>query len=138
MYIKQYLGYLGLIPFILTFAFGNYIERFLSIPAEKVFIFYSAIILSFIAGTLWRKDTDKVSIQLQVLSNLFSLLAFLTLFLPSYIALVALSKIYLLSLLCEYHFDHAAPENYNYLQMRMHLTALVVTMHIIAFVIWCI
>lgn len=138
MRIKQYLGYLGLVPFIMTFALNDYVEKYLSIPVEKVFIFYSAIILSFIAGTLWRKDTSKVNIKLQLFSNLFSLLAFFTLLLPSHIALLALAKIYLLSLLCEYHFDHGDPENYDYLQMRMHLTALVITMHIIAFVVWCI
>jgi hypothetical protein len=138
MRIKNYLGYLGLAPFILIFAFGAYIEELLNISAVKVFIFYSAIILSFIAGTLWRKLNSKESIKLHILSNIFSLFAFLTLLLPNYIALVALAKIYLLSLLCEYHFDQADPENYDYLKLRMHLTALVVAMHIIAFVMWCI
>ena len=99
MRTKHYLGYLGLIPFILTIAFAAYIDELLNIPAVKVFIFYSAIILSFIAGTLWRKLNDKTSIKLQILSNIFSLLAFLTLFLPNYIALVILAKVYLLALL---------------------------------------
>ena len=138
MRTKHYLGYLGLIPFILTIAFAAYIDELLNIPAVKVFIFYSAIILSFIAGTLWRKLNDKASIKLQILSNIFSLLAFLTLFLPNYIALVILAKVYLLALLCEYHFDHSEPKNHPYLHLRMHLTALVVILHIIAFVIWCI
>lgn len=138
MHTKHYLGYLGLAPFILIFAFGTYSEELLNVSAIKVFIFYSAIILSFIAGTLWRKLSNKASIKLQILSNIFSLLAFLTLLLPNYIALVALAKIYLLTLLCEYHFDQADPENYDYLQLRMHLTALVVSMHIIAFLMWCI
>ena len=137
MRTKQYLGYLGLSPFVLTFAFGAFSEELLNIPAEKVFIFYSAIILSFIAGTLWRKENDQTSIKLQLFSNLFSLLAFFSLLLPSYIALIVLAKIYLLSLLCEYHFDHGDAENYDYLQMRMHLTALVILMHIIAFIMWC-
>lgn len=137
MQTKQYLGYLGLSPFLLTFAFGAFSEELFNFPAVKVFIFYSAIILSFIAGTLWRKHNDKLSIKLQIFSNIFSLLAFFTLLLPNYIALVALTKIYLLIMLCEYHFDHTTPENHDYLQMRMHLTALVVLIHIIAFLIWC-
>lgn len=138
MRTKQYLGYSGLIPFILTLALAGYIDEFLNISPVKVFIFYSAIILSFIAGTLWRKLNNNVNSKLQILSNIFSLLAFLTLLLPNYIALVILAKAYLLTLLCEYYFDHSDPENYQYLQMRMHLTSLVVIMHIIAFVIWCI
>jgi hypothetical protein len=137
MQTKQYLGYLGLSPFLLTFAFGSFSEELFNFPAVKVFIFYSAIILSFIAGTLWRKHNDKLSIKLQIFSNIFSLLAFFTLLLPNPIALVALTKIYLLILFCEYHFDHTNPENHDYLQMRMHLTTLVVLMHIIAFLIWC-
>ncbi len=138
MRTKNFLGYLGLVPFILTFAFAAHIDEQLNIPAVKVFIFYSAIILSFIAGTLWRKLNDKASIELQILSNIFSLLAFLTLFLPDYIALAILAKVYMLALLCEYHFDHSDPKNHPYLHLRMHLTALVVVLHILAFMIWCI
>lgn len=137
MQTKQYLGYLGLSPFLLTFAFSAYTEELFNISAVQLFIFYSAIILSFIAGTLWRKHNDNQSIKLQLCSNVFSVLAFFTLLLPHYIALVALAKFYLLILLCEYHFDHVEPENHSYLQMRLHLTSLVVIIHIIAFIFWC-
>tara|TARA_R110000744_G_scaffold117745_1_gene220132 strand:- start:25105 stop:25521 length:417 start_codon:yes stop_codon:yes gene_type:complete len=137
MQTKQYLGYLGLSPFLLTFAYEAFSIELFNTSAVQLFIYYSAIILSFIAGTLWRKHNDKRSIQLQLCSNAFSLLAFLTLLLPHYVALVALAKFYLLILLCEYHFDHAESETQNYLQMRLYLTTLVVLMHIIAFIVWC-
>lgn len=138
MQIKYCLGYLGLIPFILPLIFGTTIENTLEISPLQVFIFYSAIIISFIAGTLWRKSTDNISVNLQIFSNIFSLFAFFALLLPNNIALIVLAKIYLLILLCEYHFDHSDRKNHDYLKMRIRLTSLVVLLHIAGFLIWCV
>jgi hypothetical protein len=136
METKQYLGYLGLAPFALALMFESLIAELLNISAVQVFLFYSAIILSFIAGTLWRKQNDKLSIKLQLLSNLFSLLAFFALLIPYRVAIILLSVSYLAIFMSEYRFDQAKSENSHYLKMRLQLTALVVTMHIIAFSLW--
>ena len=138
MQTKHCLGYLGLIPFILPLIFGANIEDTLGTSAIQVFIFYSAIIISFIAGTLWRKPNDTVNVNLQIFSNIFSLLAFFALLLPNNIALIVLAKIYLLILLCEYHFDHSDQKNQDYLKMRIRLTSLVVLLHIAGFLMWCV
>jgi len=136
MNTKQYLGYLGLAPFVLALTFENWIEEIFNRSSVQVFVLYSAIILSFIAGTLWRKQNDKLSIKLQLVSNLFSLLAFLALLIPYELALITLAIAYVVLLLGEYHCDDAKPKNHHYLVMRLQLTTLVVTMHIIAFVLW--
>lgn len=133
---KQYLGYLGLAPFALALVFENLIVELLHHSAEQVFVFYSATILSFLAGTLWRKQNDKKNIKLQLLSNLFSLLAFSALLIPYYLALIVLAASYMALLHCEYHFDYAKLENHPYLKLRLKLTTLVVTLHIVAYVLW--
>ncbi|MBA6225914.1 DUF3429 domain-containing protein [Colwellia sp. MB02u-18] len=137
MQMQQILGYLGLAPFVLALVFEKFSPTLLNIAAEQVFIFYSAIILSFIAGTLWRKHNDKLSIKLQLCSNIFSLLAFFALLLPNYLALVILAVSYPAILCCEYYFDTAKNEHKSYLRMRLKLTTLVVIMHIIAVLLWC-
>jgi len=137
MQMQQTLGYLGLAPFVLALVFENFSPVLFNIAAEQVFIFYSAIILSFIAGTLWRKHNDKLSIKLQLCSNIFSLLAFFALLLPNYLALVVLALIYPAILCCEYYFERAKAEHKPYLRMRLYLTTLVVIMHIIAILLWC-
>jgi hypothetical protein len=137
MQMQQTLGYLGLAPFVLALVSESFSPTLFNIAAEQVFIFYSAIISSFIAGTLWRKHNDKLSIKLQLCSNIFSLVAFFALLLPNCLALVVLAVIYPATLWCEYYFDHAENEHKAYLRMRLNLTTLVVIIHIIALLLWC-
>ena len=136
MQTQETLGYLGLTPFILALVFDKSSSALFNVPAEQVFIFYSAIILSFIAGTLWRKHNDRLSIKLQLCSNLFSLLAFFALLLPNGLAIMVLATVYPAILLCEYYFEPAKTANKSYLRMRLNLTTLVVMMHIVAVVLW--
>ena len=135
MQMQQTLGYLGLAPFLLALVCEKFSIALFNIAAEQVFIFYSAIILSFIAGTLWRKHNDKLSIKLQLCSNIFSLLAFFALLFPNYLALVILAVIYPAILCFEYYLDPAKNEHKSYLRMRLNLTTLVVIMHIIAIIL---
>ena len=144
---KQLLGYLGLIPFVIALAFQSLIIEFFQQTPKQVFIFYSAVILSFIAGTLWRKKNDQLSIKRQYLSNIFSLMAFLALLIPQNFSLILLAVSYLAILFCEYKLDEAQVagtkvegikvENKQYFDMRLQLTSIVVLLHIIAFSVWC-
>ncbi len=136
MQTKQYLGYLGLTPFVLILLFEQTVARLFVQSPVQIFIFYSAVILSFVAGTLWRKQNNHVNTKRQLLSNLFSLLAFTSLLMPHSIALMILATTYLALLSCEHYFDQVQPDNRSYLKMRLHLTALVIIMHIVAFVLW--
>mgnify|MGYP003662835591 FL=1 len=136
MQTKQYLGYLGLAPFGLTLIFEKTTTEILTISANQVFIFYSAIILSFIAGTLWRKQNDTLSIKLQLASNLFSLLAFFALLMPENLALIILAVSYVVVLIFEYAIEQIKHDNTHYLTMRLHLTTMVVLLHVIAFISW--
>tara|TARA_R110000744_G_scaffold133033_1_gene241353 strand:+ start:300 stop:707 length:408 start_codon:yes stop_codon:yes gene_type:complete len=135
MQTKQYLGYLGVAPFGLTLLFEKTTTEIFNTSSIQVFIFYSAIILSFIAGTLWRKENDTLSIKLQLASNLFSLLAFFALLMPEKMALMVLSASYLVVLCFEYYIEQARQENPHYLAMRLQLTVIVVLLHAFAFIL---
>ena len=69
----QWLGYLGLIPFVAClWLFNAPIDSALNqtlFNPQQAFIFYSAIILSFLAGALWRKDTLSQDTKMQIFSN---------------------------------------------------------------------
>lgn len=135
MQTKQYLGYLGVAPFGLTLLFEKTTTEIFNTSSIQVFIFYSAIILSFIAGTLWRKENDTLSIKLQLASNLFSLLAFFALLMPEKMALMVLSASYLVVLCFEYYIEQVRQENPHYFAMRLQLTVIVVLLHAFAFIL---
>lgn len=143
----QWLGYLGLLPFFLSLAIS------LSYPAwdEKAvqfFIFYSAIILSFLAGTLWNVEPvksnstrpnvlKKTSIQRrQIISNLFCLIALSALLVQPLIALVVLACSYIALFLFEESVTLKPREKTKYLSMRFNLTITVVLMHVITLFFW--
>ena len=66
----QTLGYLGLLPFFICLMVGVVIKGFES-EAQKIFIFYSAIILSFISGSLWTVMDKSAKAKQQIISNIF-------------------------------------------------------------------
>ena len=75
------LGYAGLLPFLAA-VWAAYLElSFGAWSASHVFLSYSVIILSFLAGTLWgqakRLKEPNVSRLLLIGSNVFALMAWL-------------------------------------------------------------
>jgi hypothetical protein len=144
MKVWQLLGYLGLIPFILfLWLFDNHIQD-LPIKPQQAFVFYSATILSFVAGSLWRRDNSLSSKKLQLISNAFCLYAFTCLLLPLYMALLLLPLGYLLILSAEYilllqeeHLDFDKEKDIlikHYFTMRFILTMIVSLLHAVAFI----
>ena len=86
--LMQLLGYVGLIPFLVA-SLASLMELDLPIPVSPMTLLltYGAIILSFMAGTLWgraihRADSEATN-SLLLLSNAFALTAWLTLLLNS-------------------------------------------------------
>ena len=87
------LGYLGLIPFIICLIVVESYPHNSLFNSQQVFHFYSAIILSFLAGTLWKKDSHHSQSNGLIVSNVLCLYAFSCLFYPLYYALIFLSGI---------------------------------------------
>ena len=129
------LGYAGLTPFVAATLMAWMGWQAADITAEFIFISYSAIILSFVAGTLWGRAlalySGHVIARLLVLSNVYSLLAWAALLmtLPLF-ALIALS----LGFISVFRVERKClelPLNDNYSNMRYQLTAIAVGLHLL-------
>jgi len=129
------LGYLGLLPFVLCLYLSKEVV-FLGVSTQAAFIAYGAIILSFIAGTVWHKNgVASDSMQLLV-SNIFSLIAFVTLLIRTDIALLILAPTYILIFLYEKYLSKRQQFPASYMNMRAKLTGCVVFLHITAYFLW--
>ncbi|WP_077340097.1 DUF3429 domain-containing protein [Pseudocolwellia agarivorans] len=130
----QVLGYAGLIPFIVCLLLVQYSPHDFLIAPLQAFIFYSAIIFSFIAGSLWRSNSSIHHKHTQIISNILCLYAFVCLFLSTFYALLFLSFGYFILFIAEYLITKSKPntETSSYLKMRLILTILVNLLHSIA------
>lgn len=86
--LMNLLGYAGLLPFLLaTLAELMSVTLPVSVQPLTLLITYGAIILSFLAGVLWGRGMHRADSEatngLVILSNVFALLAWLTLLLNS-------------------------------------------------------
>lgn len=130
----QKLGYLGLTPFALCLCASLFTT--FNAEGKQGFIAYSAIILSFMSGSLWRfSQTDKQSSQ-QIISNVFALIAFSSLLLNQYLALTILATSYLALFIYEKREVRVQHYEKNYMVMRFRLTFTVILMHVIAYISW--
>ena len=135
----QWLGYLGLIPFILCILlFETSLIATSWLNPQQAFIYYSAIILSFLSGALWRKNNLLNNPFAQILSNIFCLYAFIGLFIPFYYALIFLPIGYVSLLASEFLLCRGTDSSFtkSYANMRILLTIFVSALHIIALFLW--
>ncbi len=127
------LGYLGLIPFIFCLDISTS-DAWMN-EGKQAFIAYSAIILSFMAGSLWQIDQHRLSHQ-QVISNIFCLIAFSALLVDQYLALIILALCYLCLFIYEVKFVRLHSADSEYIAMRFRLTIIVVLLHVGALILW--
>jgi hypothetical protein len=138
----QWLGYLGLLPFVFFLSFSDTTLKVssynLPYDSKHAFVFYSAIILSFLAGNLWTKDTKKDQTALPLISNIFCLYAFICLLSPLFLALILLGLGYLSIFLLEYILCKGNESSYSvsYFTMRLLLTFIVCLLHCYALFSW--
>jgi hypothetical protein len=129
------LGYLGLIPFIVCLYLSSE-TAFFGIYTIQAFVAYSAIILSFIAGTIWRRDADAYQDNRHIISNIFSLVAFVSLLVVHQMALILLALSFMFLFVYENSLSKEAKLPTDYINMRFWLTQIVVLLHIIAYGLW--
>jgi hypothetical protein len=128
------LGYLGLIPFVALFVINLFEINVPAIEAKKCFTYYSAVILSFLAGTIWKPTADNSTTKQNIISNLFSLLAFFSLVIEHNIALILLAIGYLWLYGYERTYLQLDNKLTPYYQMRLKLTLLVFSLHALIFI----
>ena len=133
----QLLGYFGLIPFIAFLSSYQLNINIMSVNPQQAFLSYSTIILSFLSGSLWSKSQQSNHALSLVVSNLLCIFAFINLMLPVTTSLLLLPCGYLTLLLTEI----MQSKKFNwysatYRSMRIILTVIVSTLHIIAYYLW--
>jgi hypothetical protein len=129
------LSYLGLLPFLACLYLSNE-TAFLGIAANQAFIAYSAIILSFIAGTIWRRDSQFCNDKRHIISNIFSLIAFASLLIEREMALVTLAISFMFLFVYEKSLSEPKALPTGYMNMRFGLTVIVVLLHVVAYFLW--
>ena len=137
------LGYFGWLPFAISLGVilaavvsdpGVHSAALFGLYAPYVFIAYSACILSFLSGAVWRDHTAEQGMaNLLVISNVLAVLAWLCLLaiqvsqMLTLLAIAVLMSGYLMLLWVE----RMVPEaDDRYTAMRVRLTAWVVAMHL--------
>ena len=153
-HITIWLGYLGLIPFLIplwqmieavNIGLGVHRASIFGLYAP-IFISYSAIILSFLAGVLWSKgkidSQHKVSKAAVIFSNLMALSAWASLILINFSSMLTMFAVALLlggfgSLLLAERALNIDSQDTNYWRMRLVLTMIVIVAHalVLAFLI---
>lgn len=134
--LVQRLGYAGLIPFLIT-ALWAWFDPSHQPWANQLFVYYSAIILSFMAGTLWGRTlhTDIASHPQAVFitTNIVAVTAWLVLALGFLtIATGVLLLGFVAILWTELRYLRSTPASYpNYATMRFVLTTIVVACHLL-------
>jgi hypothetical protein len=129
------LGYLGLIPFIVCLYLSSEIA-FFGIYTTQAFVAYSAIILSFVAGTIWQRDADVYQDKRHIISNIFSLIAFASLLVVHEVALILLALSFIFLFVYENSLSKKPKLPTDYMNMRFWLTQIVVLLHVIGYGLW--
>ena len=138
------LGYAGLLPFLAA-VWASYAELlFWEWPASQLFLSYSVIILSFLAGALWGKakelEESAVSCMLLIGSNAFALTGWLAVllgkdYLPAGLA-VSMTG-FILVYLVEHKTQGLLLQGMGsaYLEFRLTLTCVVCLAHLLILIL---
>jgi hypothetical protein len=141
------LGYLGLIPFLIPLwrmivavsqGLGVDSASLYGLYAPYVFITYSAVILSFLAGILWAKSRfnkqHKASKAAIIFSNIMAISAWISLIIINYSQMLTMLAVALLlggfgSLLLAERSLNIDSDDTKYWRMRLVLTMIVIAAH---------
>lgn len=136
--VTNLLGYLGLLPFLAATLLEVINADFMGKSGLTYFVTYSAVILSFMAGTLWGKvlsanDEGGTAVAF-IMSNIFALAAWVSLLMEmSLVTLVILAAGFMLLWFTEKN-PAVGQSTYcpiTYGRLRRRLTFTVVILHLI-------
>lgn len=131
------LGFLGLIPFLVSTIAYHFDFYHYGFHAQNVFVAYSAVILSFLSGAIWgqvlEQPSQKQGKPLLIASNLIALGAWLGLvFYQPHLSLLLLLGGYISIFWLEVRWLKAIrPDQSFYPNLRFILTILVCAMHLL-------
>ena len=133
--IVHVLGYLGLIPFVASPFFLLMDESVFVFSPERLFLTYSAVILTFMSGALWGRcvaDSQSRHSLSFLLSNVFTLLAWVVMLLGHafyYFGLTLCCLGFAMIWVLERRLGGNSSEIQGYWVLRTRLTFVVVVMH---------
>lgn len=130
------LGYAGLLPFIISTSLILMGQTLFSIDPFVLFTTYSAIILSFLAGTLWGRESSQVHYlnddNLLIISNVVSVLAWVAVVVNHlYVSLLILMLGYVVVYIKDRQQWREKILSDQYIQLRGHLTTVALVCHLI-------
>ena len=124
----RWYGYLGLLPFLLLSSF-TFVDVNHATLWRDAYISYSAVILAFMAGVYWplglRHDAPAHGHRLMAIAIAGALVAWIAVVLPPLLSALSFSSAFLLMFMID-RFVLADYWPSAYLQMRAHLTGVVV------------
>ena len=131
MRIKRTLGFLGLLPFLLSLLYVNQPMFSTQIYGEQSFLIYSIAISSFLCGSLWQPNSENK--YPAIVSNTLCVIAFLTLFASAVISTIVMLCVFILIWRTERQFASAQTleRNQEYLLLRSQLTFVVASLHLV-------
>jgi len=131
MRIKRTLGFLGLLPFLLSLLYVNQPMFSTQIYGEQSFLIYSIAISSFLCGSLWQPNSENK--YPSIVSNTLCVIAFLTLFASAVISAIVMLCVFILIWRAERQFASAQTieRNQEYLLLRSQLTFVVASLHLV-------
>lgn len=131
MRIKRTLGFLGLLPFLLSLLYVNQPMFSTQIYGEQSFLIYSIAISSFLCGSLWQPNSENK--YPAIVSNTLCVIAFLTLFASAVISAIVMLCVFILIWRAERQFASAQTieRNQEYLLLRSQLTFVVASLHLV-------
>ena len=125
------LGWSGVLPFLLLLLLAQWPTLAQEWSIEFVFIVYSGCILSFLSGSIWLTEHNVNWQGPTVYSNIITLLAFIAVVINETASIWMLSVGYLFILLLELRFKLFAKRPSSYKFMRIWLTNVVISCHIL-------
>ena len=153
----QILGYLGLVPFLVPIWFVLNHQSLLGLSPSRLFVVYSGVILTFLAGSIWGTIVNRplnspanyaepdfrhvevpigLAASFAVISNLIALSVWLVILISDnydFAALFALLTGFVIVLWMElgWNLQYSASLKNKYLSLRWKLTLIVTTCHIV-------
>lgn len=138
--LSKLLTWLGVVPFLTPLLIKLSNLNLLGVTPEFLFLLYSSVIISFMAGALWGRDKHQKNSphnSTLIITNLWALCAYFTLILvsinPIYmnVSLLILSIGFIHILFTEYRYSESQLHYPSkYLWMRCQITTVVVMLHL--------
>ena len=139
---SQRLAWLGLLPFIIALAMQFLHWKVLAVEGILLFISYSVVILSFLAGTLWGQSNHSLHSKHQhliIFSNIWALISWFALLLHlnchyDELALILLIAVYIHIIVSELNFNSQVSLSNSipaYKSMRKAISACVIVLHLL-------